>query len=144
MKQHIIILLILLNLTTSAKKKEEKKSDFPRLISNCAKQNVGQKFITGIDNFDDSGFVRHCHTTSKIYIPNLKTEGLFFAGTKITGDIQPGDVVFFGPIDNKISHCGIITNDKTFAHILNGIIRLDSLDSAPWNKLFEGAKRFWK
>lgn len=58
-------------------------------------------------------------------------------------DLQPGDLVFFNPGGGQASHIGIYVGEGRFVHAPSsgGTVRLDALESAYWQRAFQGAKR---
>jgi cell wall-associated NlpC family hydrolase len=58
-------------------------------------------------------------------------------------DLQPADLVFFNPGGGQASHIGIYVGEGRFVHAPSsgGTVRLDALESAYWQRSFQGAKR---
>jgi cell wall-associated NlpC family hydrolase len=59
-------------------------------------------------------------------------------------DLQPGDLLFFGSSDKKITHTGIYLGDGKFISAttyLTPMVRIDDLNDAHWTKLLVAARR---
>jgi cell wall-associated NlpC family hydrolase len=59
-------------------------------------------------------------------------------------NIEPGDLLYFGRSDRKITHTGMyIGNGEFIDATTNGkpIVQIDRLDEAPWTTLFVAARR---
>ncbi len=59
-------------------------------------------------------------------------------------DLEPGDLLYFGKSDNKITHTGMYIGNGEFINATtNGapVVQIDRLDDAPWTSLFVAARR---
>ncbi len=58
-------------------------------------------------------------------------------------ELEPGDLLFFGPGGGKASHIGIFVGEGRFVHApsTGGTVRLDRLDTDYWRRAFVGARR---
>ena len=59
-------------------------------------------------------------------------------------DLRPGDLLFFGASDKKITHTGIYLGDGKFIDAtthLTPMVRIDDLNDAYWTKLLVAARR---
>jgi gamma-D-glutamyl-L-lysine dipeptidyl-peptidase len=59
-------------------------------------------------------------------------------------DLQPGDLLYFGASDKKITHTGIYMGDGKFINAtthLTPMIRIDDLNEESWSKLLVAARR---
>ena len=58
-------------------------------------------------------------------------------------DLKPGDLVFFNTMRRTFSHVGIYLGNNKFIHApaKGSEVRVDDLQSAYWDRRFEGARR---
>ena len=59
-------------------------------------------------------------------------------------DLQPGDLLYFGASEKKITHTGIYMGDGKFINAtthLTPMVRIDDLNDAYWSKLLVAARR---
>ena len=59
-------------------------------------------------------------------------------------DLQPGDLLFFGPSAKQITHTGMYIGDGQFIHdTTNGhpVIQISRLDDEPWPRLLVACRR---
>jgi len=58
-------------------------------------------------------------------------------------ELEPGDLLFFGPGGGNASHIGIFVGEGRFVHApsTGGTVRLDRLDGDYWRRAFVGARR---
>jgi len=59
-------------------------------------------------------------------------------------DLQPGDLLYFGASDKKITHTGIYMGDGKFINATTHVtpmVRIDDLNEASWTKLLVAARR---
>jgi cell wall-associated NlpC family hydrolase len=98
---------------------------------------------TPATGFDCSGYVRYVFAANQIELPRTVVEQ-FTVGERVeTGDIQPGDLLFFATITPGPSHVAIVATGHQFIHApgSNGVVRTDSLDAPYWRDRFLGARR---
>ena len=65
-------------------------------------------------------------------------------GTKVTGNLQVGDLVFFTntyATTAAASHVGIYMGDNLFIHAANGGVKITSLDHEYYAPRYIGARR---
>jgi len=94
--------------------------------------------------FDCSGFVRYVFSqATKITLPPTARAISQMGKTVKKDELQPGDLVFFNTLKTAFSHVGIYMGDNKFIHSpsAGGSVRVESMDSAYWNKRFNGAQR---
>lgn len=91
--------------------------------------------------FDCSGFVQYVFKQHGIMIPRLADEQYKLGKTVKTGELLPGDLVFFSTYEAGASHCGIYLGDGQFLHTSSSRgVRVDSLDNEYWAPKFLGGK----
>lgn len=94
--------------------------------------------------FDCSGFVRYVFKQAANLTLPRTSYGISQLGKQVrTGDLKPGDLVFFNTLKSAFSHVGIYVGDNKFIHSPSsgGGVRIESMDSQYWQKRFNGAKR---
>ncbi|BDI33031.1 hypothetical protein CCAX7_50820 [Capsulimonas corticalis] len=95
--------------------------------------------------FDCSGFVRYIlGHTGGVDLPRTATEQYYHGSPVASGDLQPGDLVFFkNTYKHGISHVGIYTGNGKFVHAANEHkgVREDSLNEAYYSNHYAGARR---
>jgi len=95
---------------------------------------------------DCSGLVQLAHRVHGVHLP--RDADLQFADRRLAqvprGRIRAGDLVFFGPRRQAITHVGIALGPGAFlsATTRSGpVVRIDRLADPYWRKLFLGARR---
>jgi cell wall-associated NlpC family hydrolase len=95
--------------------------------------------------FDCSGFVRYILShTGGVDLPRTATEQYYNGAPVASGDLQPGDLVFFkNTYKHGISHVGIYTGNGKFVHAANSHkgVREDSLGESYYANHYAGARR---
>ncbi|MDR3249425.1 MAG: C40 family peptidase [Treponema sp.] len=102
----------------------------------------------GLDRngLDCSGFIYMSFKDSLAVTVPRTTTALYGWAEKInTGDLQPGDLVFFITVGRNISHAGLYLGDGRFIHSASegpktGVI-YSQLDESYWQRTFAGAGR---
>jgi len=94
---------------------------------------------------DCSGFVNHVfRQTAGLQLPR-DSQAISQVGLELDpAELQPGDLVFFNPLDRPFSHVGIYLGDNRFVHAASsrsGGVMLSSLSDRYWSLRFEGARR---
>jgi len=59
--------------------------------------------------------------------------------------LQPGDLLYFGSSDKKITHTGFYLGHGAFIHATTNthpVLQISRLDDEPWTKLFVAARRW--
>jgi murein DD-endopeptidase len=93
--------------------------------------------------FDCSGLVSYSYARAGLTLAR-DTRGLREQTSPVrTGDLRPGDLVFFDQEGKKLSHVGIYLGGGTFVHAPSsgGRVRTDRLDAAYWSDHFVEARR---
>ena len=108
----------------------------------------GTRYVMGgtsRSGFDCSGFVRYIlGATSGVALPRTATEQYYHGAPIPTGQLQPGDLVFFkNTYKHGISHVGIYAGAGKFIHAANAHkgVRMDSLGDSYYISHYAGARR---
>ncbi|MFR0688702.1 C40 family peptidase [Enterobacterales bacterium AE_CKDN230030158-1A_HGKHYDSX7] len=96
--------------------------------------------------FDCSGLIGYVYRDATgLMLPRSTREMITLRAPTVGRDsLQSGDLVFFATSGGRgVSHAGIYVGEGRFVHAprTGGTVRLDSLDSAYWQKAFLEAKR---
>lgn len=111
---------------------------------------LGTRYRWGGDDpdtgFDCSGLVSFIYKeVAGLDLPRRAREQRGEGKPVKAGQLQPGDLVFFGiHRRNQTSHVGIYIGNNEFIHAptRGERVRIDTLDSAYWAKRFNGARRY--
>jgi cell wall-associated NlpC family hydrolase len=94
--------------------------------------------------FDCSGFVRHVFKQAAgLLLPRSSYE-ISHSGTQIdSGELLPGDLVFFNTLKRAFSHVGIYVGEGRFIHSprLGKTVEISSMNETYWRNKFDGARR---
>ncbi|WP_235610771.1 C40 family peptidase [Bordetella sp. H567] len=109
---------------------------------------LGIRYRSGGDSpgtgFDCSGLVNYVAEQSLgLKLPRTAAE-MFQIGVPVArNDLQIGDLVFFNTMGRRYSHVGIYVGEDRFVHSPSrgGVVRIERLDMAYWNKRYNGARR---
>lgn len=66
-------------------------------------------------NYDCSGLVQHAFSAAGIWLPRDAYQQEAFTQSVALSDLQPGDLIFFGPAE-KATHVGIYLGNQTYIH----------------------------
>lgn len=118
-------------------------------IADFARQYVGYSYVYGgaspWTGFDCSGLMYYVYGQFGYSIQRGAGSQYAYSGVYVDkSELQPGDLVFFS--DNgfvSVTHVGMYLGDGQFVHASNpqSGVRLDSLDSSYYSKVYYGAKR---
>lgn len=132
--------------TMSAKESLEARN---KLIS-YSKQFIGVPYLYGgIDKngMDCSGFIFTVARES-IGVQLPRSTSALYAAVRVVDDSlkEPGDLLFFKTVGNKISHTGLYLGNDQFIHSASdgpntGVI-ISSLKEAYWSRTYAGAGQF--
>ena len=150
--QRIIGLFLLLILTACAS-----NGGLPTAASSARSNDVLMRAIglvgtpyryggnTPEGGFDCSGLVDFVfRDAAGLWLPRSTRELIEIHAPTIRRDnLQPGDLVFFSPGGDDVSHIGIYVGEGRFVHAPSqgGTVRLDSIDSPYWRQAYRTAKR---
>ena len=94
--------------------------------------------------FDCSGFVAHVFRENLgLALPRTSYQ-ISRAGLPVaTGDLQPGDLVFFNTLRHAFSHVGIYLGDNRFVHAPRPgrAVRVENMSDGYWARRYNGARR---
>ena len=93
---------------------------------------------------DCSGLVRYVfQQVTGVTLPRTSKELSRLGNRVATGDLQPGDLVFFNTRRFQFSHVGIYLGENRFIHAPNtgSEVEIAQLSEAYWQKHFNGARR---
>jgi cell wall-associated NlpC family hydrolase len=114
-----------------------------------AKQFLGLPYTwggTSTFGYDCSGFMQMLMRQRRYGLPRdsgpqSRWEGLMAVDAS---DLRPGDLLYFGASEQRITHTGMYIGDGQFisatAHE-RPMVRIDRLDDPHWAKSFVGARR---
>lgn len=94
--------------------------------------------------FDAGTFVRHIFKDAVGFLLPVSVENLGRMGETVRAvDLKPGDLVFFNTMRRTFSHVGIYLGNNKFIHApaKGSEVRVDDLQSAYWDRRFDGARR---
>ena len=116
-----------------------------RRIVSSSMAYIGVPYVfggTSPGGFDCSGYVRYVFAQAGIYLPRT-ADAQYEMGTPIsTGELRPGDLVFFSTYDYGASHVGIYLGDGNFINASSSRgVAIDSLYSGYWGSCYIGARR---
>ncbi|MBR2215283.1 MAG: C40 family peptidase [Selenomonadaceae bacterium] len=116
-----------------------------RRVTTTALQYIGVPYVFGGSSpagFDCSGYVRYVFASAGVYLPRAADEQ-YEVGTPIpTGELMPGDLVFFSTYTYGASHVGIYLGDGKFINASSSRgVAVDSLHDGYWGSCYIGARR---
>ena len=96
--------------------------------------------------YDCSGFSQMLARRRGIVMPRDAQPQAEWSGVAAVDrkDLQPGDLLYFGASEKKITHTGIYMGDGKFINAtthLTPMVRIDDLNDAYWTKLLVAARR---
>lgn len=96
------------------------------------------------NGFDCSGFVQHVYlNTMGTRLPRTSAEMSRIGLNLETGQLRPGDLVFFNTRKKPFSHVGIYVGDERFVHSPSSgrAIMVSSMREDYWRSRYNGARR---
>ena len=99
---------------------------------------------SGESGFDCSGFVQHVYlNTLGIKLPRTSTEMSRAGSEPDTGQLRPGDLVFFNTRQQPFSHVGIYVGEERFVHSPSSgkAIMVANMRDKYWRSRYNGARR---
>ena len=93
--------------------------------------------------FDCSGLVQYVFARQGIALPR-DVRRQYEVGYEIdTGELRPGDLLFFNTESDGASHVAIALDAESFVHAPNsrGVVRVERLSSTYWSRRLLGARR---
>lgn len=137
--------------TKTEKKKQETSSNPPvsgkgSTVVETAKKYLGAKYVygaSGPNSFDCSGFTSYVFKLHGVSLSRT-AKGQYSNGTAVSrANLQPGDLVMFGPSASGINHVGIYIGGGQIIHAENPSsgVTIDTINSGYYNKNYVGARR---
>ena len=137
--------------TTETKKEEETTPTAPAsgkgaTVVETAKKYIGYPYVygaSGPSSFDCSGFTSYVFKLHGVTL-NRTAKGQYSNGTAVSrSDLQPGDLIMFGPSASGINHVGIYIGGGQIVHAANKSrgVTTDTINSGYYNKNYVGARR---
>lgn len=115
-------------------------------VVETAKKYIGSKYVYGGSSpsgFDCSGFTAYIYNQHGVSL-NRTAAGQYSNGTSVSrGNLQPGDLVMFGPSASGINHVGIYIGGGQIVHAANPSrgVTTDTINSGYYNTNYVGARR---
>jgi cell wall-associated NlpC family hydrolase len=114
-----------------------------------AKRFLGIPYLWGGRSsfgFDCSGFTQMLVRSRGITMPRDADLQAAWSGVETIDrkDLQPGDLLFFGESDKKITHTGMYIGDGQFVHDTTNthpVVQISHLDDEPWTHLLVASRR---
>jgi cell wall-associated NlpC family hydrolase len=93
--------------------------------------------------FDCSGFTSYIYRKKGVSLPHSAADQFNHGKRVSSGELKPGDLVFFHTTRRGVSHVGIYAGEGKFVHASSGggRVRVDSLNSGYYKKRLVGARR---
>jgi cell wall-associated NlpC family hydrolase len=96
--------------------------------------------------FDCSGFTQMLMRQRGHVMPRDAKDQAVWQGldTVDRGDLRPGDLLYFGSSEQRITHTGLYIGDRQFINATTHerpVVRIDNLDDPYWAKLLVAARR---
>jgi cell wall-associated NlpC family hydrolase len=125
------------------------KSDMGAIAARTAERFVGIPYRWGgdtvVDGMDCSGFVRAVYNLCGVNIPRTSREQYRVGDVVAKDELKDGDLIFFGPSADEITHVGIFVGGGRFVHAprRGDDIKVSAMDDAYFLKRYVGAKRYF-
>lgn len=124
-------------------------SDLGGQIAAFGQTLLGKKYVyggNGPNSFDCSGFTSYVYAHFGYTLNRSASDQYNYNGTKVTGDLQPGDLVFFtGTFSSSkyITHTGMYIGNGQFIHASTREykVRIDNLFTGYYAGKYVGARR---
>ena len=115
-------------------------------VVETAKNYIGYKYVygaSGPNSFDCSGFTSYVFRLHGVSLSRT-AKGQYSNGSAVSrADLQPGDLVMFGPSVSGINHVGIYIGGGKIVHAANPSrgVTIDTINSGYYNNNYVGARR---
>ena len=113
-------------------------------IVKTAKKYIGVPYSFGGTTpkaFDCSGYLQYVFRENGLSIPRTADEQFKLGKNMPSGNLQPGDLVFFTTYEAGASHCGIYLGKGEFIHASSSKgVRIDKLSDGYWKPRYYGGK----
>ena len=116
-----------------------------RTVISESMQYLGVPYVFGgttPNGFDCSGYVQYVFAHAGVSLPRT-ADVQYEVGTPVSsGELAPGDLVFFSTYAPGASHVGIYLGDRQFINASSSRgVSVASLDSSYWGACYIGARR---
>ena len=131
------------NLLSSSKTQETVTSRGSTTTRKKTEEIKTETTTTGPNSFDCSGFTSYVFKLHGVSLSRT-AKGQYSNGTAVArGDLQPGDLVMFGPSVSGINHVGIYIGGGQIVHAANPSrgVTIDTINSGYYNNNYVGARR---
>jgi cell wall-associated NlpC family hydrolase len=127
---------------------ESRKLSIDETIA-LGKRFVGLPYLwggTSTFGYDCSGFTQMLYRRRGVLIPRDSGPQARWDGVAPVekSRLQPGDLLFFGPAPDRITHTGMYIGNREFLHATTHerpMVQVSRLDENHWTRLFVGARR---
>jgi hypothetical protein len=127
---------------------EPKKLSIPEMLE-LSRRFLGLPYTWGGTSsfgYDCSGFAQMLCRRRGIFMPRDAGPQWEWEGNRPVGkdELQPGDLLYFGPSPNKITHTGLYMGDGRFLHAtIHGkpVIQISELKDPHWTRLLVACRR---
>jgi len=125
------------------------RSDMGIIAARTAERFVGIPYRWGgdtvVDGMDCSGFVRAVYNLCGVNIPRTSREQYRVGDVVGRDELKDGDLIFFGPSADEITHVGIFVGNGRFVHAprRGDDIKITAVDDPYFTKRYVGAKRYF-
>ena len=127
---------------------DPKPLDIPATIE-LAKRFLGLPYTWGGTSsygYDCSGFVQMLCRRRGVLLPRDAAPQSRWTGVAVIEkkDLRPGDLLYFGPSAEKVTHTGMYIGDGKFINATTyqrPMVRIDDLNEAHWTNLLVGCRR---
>ena len=115
-------------------------------VVSTAKGYIGSRYVSGAsgpNSFDCSGFTSYIYKQYGVNL-NRTAAAQYGNGTFVSREqLQPGDLIMFGPSASGINHVGIYIGGGQIVHAANPSrgVTTDTIDSGYYNNNYVGARR---
>lgn len=115
-------------------------------VVETAKNYIGYRYVYGAagpNSFDCSGFTSYVFKLHGVSLSRT-AKAQYSNGVAVArSDLQPGDLIMFGPSISGINHVGIYIGGGQIVHAANPSrgVTIDTINSGYYNKNYVGARR---
>ncbi len=117
-------------------------------VTSYARSLIGTPYHYGGDSprtgFDCSGFVRHVFYHERgVSLPHDTGELSRVGRSVSSGDLRPGDLVFYNTLSRSYSHVGIYLGNERFIHSprTGKYVEIVDMRMDYWRRRYDGARR---
>ncbi len=118
-------------------------------ITEFSKRFLGLPYLWGgvsTFGYDCSGFVQMLERRRGVMLPRDAAPQAAWSGVEKVekAKLEPGDLVYFGPTREKVTHTGMYLGEGRFISATTyqtPVVKIDRLDDPHWAALYVGARR---